>query len=230
MPVPGMGGERVGIRLKEQFGTLAMAVRQEIRGPSGLVLWAAGRCSVFEPLREATGRSCWCQKHVAEMKLRDKRLEGRNHVRRWLFVFCFCVFVGVGRVGHSLGMQERRCGSTRKAVRAEREKPIRELGTETDMPWLAIWIWGKESVWLLTEAVTNDHQRDGFNSAGGPGVCRPVSLREDKGRVCLPFAAFGNGSHSLTRGPSIFKARAIESFLRLIDWLFSSHFHIEGPW
>ena len=94
------------------------------------------------------------------------------------------------------------------------------------MSWLVIWIWGKESVWLPIDAVPNDHQRDGFSNAGGQGVRRAVFLGEALGKNLFAFCSFWkwlNGS--LTRGPSIFKAMAIESFLRLITRRFLSFAH-----
>lgn len=53
---------------------------------SGLILWAAGSCSVFWAFKRSDQKKLWCLTHVAKMKLKDERLEVINQIRRY-----FCV-------------------------------------------------------------------------------------------------------------------------------------------
>ena len=63
---------------------------------SGLILWAAGSCSVFWAFKRSDQKKLWCRKHVAKMKLKDERLEVINQIRGYFcvgFFFGFCLFV-----------------------------------------------------------------------------------------------------------------------------------------
>ena len=42
---------------------------------SGLLLWAAGSCTMFSSFKRSARKKPWCQKHVAKMKLKDVRSE-----------------------------------------------------------------------------------------------------------------------------------------------------------
>lgn len=42
---------------------------------SGPLLWAAGSCTMFSSFKRSDRKKLWCQKHVAEMKPKDVRLE-----------------------------------------------------------------------------------------------------------------------------------------------------------
>lgn len=52
---------------------------------SGLLLWAAGSCTVFSSFKRSDRKKLWCREHVAKMKLKGVSSEVKEQIRTLFF-------------------------------------------------------------------------------------------------------------------------------------------------
>lgn len=96
-------------------------------------------------------------KHVAKVKLKDKKWEAISQIRRQ---FCSCVGFVFVRLFWAVVWE---CSKNLDQHRGSKNRVVKELVRfGIYMSWLVIWIWGKVSVWFPTDAVTKYHKLHGI--------------------------------------------------------------------
>ena len=82
-------------------------------------------------------------KHVAQVKLKDKKWEAISQIRRY---FCSCVAFVFVHLFWAIVWEYSRDLDQHRGSKNREVKELLRFGI--CMSWLMIWIWGKVSVWF----------------------------------------------------------------------------------